>query len=519
MRIFSLRTILLTLLSLPLAAPAQQPTTWALRGTLVLPDTLISNGTLLIRDGVIVAAGEHVDLPANTPVTDLRAAHAIIAPGFLDLHNHLTWNVFPRWHPVQEFGNRYDWQQKAVYQTIVEAPHAALVADGLECAMQRYAELKAITQGETSVVGSLHAPCSQGLARNLDLPNAIPGIAPVDYNVFPFQMTEAQLAQAHQELVENTPGKITHALLIHVAEGAPSDASASREFALLKGRNLLLPGVSLIHAGGLKPENYDEMAAHHVGLIWSPRSNIELYGDTANVAAAKSAGVLIAIAPDWSITGSDGTLGELNYAALWSQTHGQLFTDRDLVRMATVNAAALAGVSAQLGSLAPGHLADLLILTPDPAEHHDAWWSLTHATPTQIALVVLNGQPIYGDPALMPKGEPLNLCGTQKSLLLTGPTGKPTPPTRPGPTPAASSPLLWLTMAVASPHSPNAANNAKSPYAGGEHFAVCLGLRVAHPLVGTEFIRDHRERHAKRYTRHEVTAPRGAGPSGRTFLR
>jgi len=420
-----MRIPVLLLVLLSLAAPAQQPATWALRGTLVLPNTILPNGTLLTRDGVIVAAGEHVDLPANTPVVDLRDTHAIIAPGFLDLHNHLTWNVFPRWHPVQEFGNRYDWQQKAVYQAIVAAPHEELAADGLECAMQRYAELKAITEGETSVVGSLHNACSQGLARNLDLSNAVPNAAPVDYNVFPFQMTEDQLAAAHQELAQNTPTAITHVLLIHVAEGAPTDASASREFALLKGRNLLLPGVALIHAGGLKPENYAEMAAHHVGLIWSPRSNIELYGDTANVAAAKSAGVTIALAPDWSITGSDGTLGELNYAALWNQTHGQLFSDRDLVRMATVNAAALAGVSAQLGSLEPGHLADLLILSADPAAtNHDAWWALTHATPTQVALVVLNGQPIYGDPALLPKGESLTLCGIQKSLLLTGPHGQ-----------------------------------------------------------------------------------------------
>jgi len=410
------------------ASPAQQPAasaetkTWAIRGTLVLPDAIIPSGTLLIRDGIIIAAGEHVDLPANTPVLD---THAIIAPGFIDLHNHLTWNVFPRWHPAQEFGNRYDWQQKAVYQATVSAPHEALAADGFECAMERYAELKAITEGETSVVGSLHARCSEGLARNLDLPGATPNHAPVDYNVFPFQMSEELLAQAHQGLARNTPDAIAYALLIHVAEGSPTDASASREFAMLKGRNLLLPGVSLIHAGGLKPENYAEMAAHHVGLIWSPRSNIELYGDTANVAAAKAAGVTMAIAPDWSITGSDGTLGELNYAALWNQTHGQLFTDRDLVRMATVNAAALAGVSARLGSLEPGHLADLLVISPDPAATNpDAWWTLTHATPTQVALVVVAGQPIYGDPALLAhlakKPETLDLCGTPKALLLTG---------------------------------------------------------------------------------------------------
>ncbi len=79
-----------------------------------------------------------------------------------------------------------------------------------------------------------------------------------------------------------------------------------------------------------------EMAGHGVSLIWSPRSNLELYGSTADVAAAKAAHVKIALAPDWSPTGSDGLLAELNYAAAWNDTQTpHPFTDRELVAMAT----------------------------------------------------------------------------------------------------------------------------------------------------------------------------------------
>ena len=34
--------------------------------------------------------------------------------------------------------------------------------------MERYAEVKALSEGETSVTGSLKNSCSAGLARNLD---------------------------------------------------------------------------------------------------------------------------------------------------------------------------------------------------------------------------------------------------------------------------------------------------------------------------------------------------------------
>jgi cytosine/adenosine deaminase-related metal-dependent hydrolase len=199
---------------------------------------------------------------------------------------------------------------------------------------------------------------------------------------------------------------------------------------MLKARGLLEPGVSLIHGVGLKPANFAEMAEHRVGLVWSPRSNIELYGDTADVAAAKAAGVVIALAPDWSITGSDGTLGELTWASLWSEAHGRLFSDRDLVRMATVNAAELAGESGKLGSLEPGHLADLLVLTPGHAgERHDAWWILTHAIAAQVELVTVAGEPVYGDAGLL-KGlsggavEALEVCGAGKALALHGAHGR-----------------------------------------------------------------------------------------------
>ena len=57
------------------------------------------------------------------------------------------------------------------------------------------------------------------------------------------------------------------------------------------------PGVVVIHGVALTFPDFLEMAAHRVGFVWSPRSNFELYGQTADVAAAKDAGVTIALAP------------------------------------------------------------------------------------------------------------------------------------------------------------------------------------------------------------------------------
>jgi len=410
-----IRLLMLGLCTSPLLA--QSPSGgFALRGTLITPGGIVENGTVVIQQNKITAAGAKVKVPANATVID---THGVIAPGLIDLHNHLTYNVFPRWRPIEEFGSRYDWQQKPIYQALIESPHAAMVADGLECEMERYAELKAISEGETAAVGSLANACSMGLVHNLDTEDEWH----VAYNVFPLQMTETELTPIRQKLANHQ----LHAFLIHLSEGGHEDASAAREFDMLKGRGLLVPGVSLIHGVALQPANYVEMAAHNVNLIWSPRSNLELYGSTADVASAKNAHVKIALSPDWSPTGSAGLLGELNYAAAWNDTQTpHLFTDRELVAMATSVPADLIGASDRLGALEAGREADLLVIKPEGEAKHDAYWTVTHATAAQVMLVMVSGEPLYGDPDVLEKtgpsrpSEKIEVCGSSKTLLFTG---------------------------------------------------------------------------------------------------
>lgn len=412
---FLLIAILYLLIALP-TLPAQS-TPLAITGTLVTPQEIVPDGTVLIQNGKILAASAQVQIPQGATVV---RTDGVIAPGLIDLHNHLTWNVFPRWKPNEEFGNRYGWQQKPVYNVLMNEPHYELVSEGLECGMERYAEVKAISEGETSVVGGMYSACDQGLARNLDYDAELgSGLGEIIYNVFPLTMSEDDVTQAIAALNAKPRGS----LLIHIAEGSPHDASAAREFSEMEGRGLLRPGVSIIHGVALTPQNFVSMAKAGVGLIWSPRSNIELYGDTTNVSAAKAAQVLMALAPDWSPTGSDGLLGEMNYASVWNQTqYPPPFTERDLVMMATSNAAALVGLQDSIGGLTPGHAADLIVIRDTGKSHNkDAYWSLTHATPEDVELVMIGGVATYGDPQLMRQvsassPETLKMCGFEKAI-------------------------------------------------------------------------------------------------------
>jgi hypothetical protein len=92
--------------------------------------------------------------------------------------------------------------------------------------------------------------------------------------------------------------------------------------------------------------------------------------------------------------------------------------------MATANAAKLVNLSPQIGSLAPGHAADLIVLRKGDGEH-DAYWTMTHSSPQDLELVMIGGRALYGDPALMAPfgsaaGESLQICGAAKKLASGG---------------------------------------------------------------------------------------------------
>jgi cytosine/adenosine deaminase-related metal-dependent hydrolase len=414
--------VAIVLPSLPACAQVKN---LGLRGTIVTPDEVIENGIVLISGTKIQEVGQNAAVPRDVKVVET----GIIYPGLIDLHNHLTWNFLPRWKPNRLFATRYEWESLPEYRINLSTPHSRILAEGLGCDSNQYAEVKSIIGGATSVVGSLNpsqvplaeGKCIEGLARNLDFYSGLypPSAAEkLRYEVFPLELSEVDVAQITKALDKHD----LTALIVHLSEGKSSDANAERELRILSARGLLRSGVSVIHGAALNPLDFRELAQKGVGLIWSPRSNFELYGDTTDVRSAKQAQLKMALAPDWSATGSDGMLQELKFAATWNEgQYPKVFTDVELTQMATTNPAQLAGLSDKIGAIKAGYFADLLVLRQTG---RDPYQSLLLAAPADVRLVLIGGQPVYGDEDLMRKLVPaseleaLSVCGVTKALDL-----------------------------------------------------------------------------------------------------
>jgi 5-methylthioadenosine/S-adenosylhomocysteine deaminase len=163
----------------------------------------------------------------------------------------------------------------------------------------------------------------------------------------------------------------------------------------------LVENLIAIHCCALRADDFRRWSPHPGTVVWSPFSNLWLYGMTTDVLAARAAGLRVALGSDWSPSGTKHVLGELKVADLHNHDAlGGALSDRDLVEMVTANPGdALAGPwETPAGRLVDGALGDVLVVADRDA---DPWRNLIAATEHDVDLVVVGGRARYGRRELM----------------------------------------------------------------------------------------------------------------------
>jgi cytosine/adenosine deaminase-related metal-dependent hydrolase len=403
----------------------------ALAGRVVTMDdafTVHDDGVVYVEKGKIIAAQPRAQAaPPGFEATVVVDTQATLYPGLVELHNHLSYNALTLWHVPKQFTNRDQWGRIPEYRRLVSGPMTVVgKTPELLAPLVRYVECKCLLGGVTTSQGialSSNAGIRsyyRGIVRNVeqtgddDLPAASTRIADVD-------------ARDPRGFLEQLRREKT-CFLLHLSEG--QDQAAREHFLALRrlddGTWALTDSLTGIHSAALEREDFDVLAEHGCSIVWSPFSNLLLYGGTADVAAARAAGVRLTLGPDWSPSGSKSLLGELKVARAWSDRNGGLFSDRELVRMATRNAAEALKWDAALGRLARGQRADLVAIAGTGG---DAYEHLLRAKDTGVHLVMINGVARYGTPELMgllfAEGEALRVGGESRRLFLEQETSDP----------------------------------------------------------------------------------------------
>src|SRR5215208_2005947 len=325
----------------------QQLTRYALEGRVVTMDvsfSVVERGIVYI-DGGRIAAITPTGAPAppgfqEAPVISTRGT---IYPGLIDLHNHLSYDALTLWRVPELYTNRDQWGRHPDYRKLISGPMTVLgKTPGFVEAVVRYVECKALLGGVTTAQG-VALFSNQGIQRYYR--GVVRNVEETGEDDLPDAATkisdvEAEDAERFLERLQNSS-----CTLLHLSEGT------------------------------------DERARTHFEALQMAD------GDWA-----------ITPGSDWSPSGSKSLLGELKVARIVAAGQNIGLSDRELLAMATREAAKILKWDGALGSIEAGKRADLTVVY---GRSTDPYADLLGARETDLALGVIDGVPRLGNERLM----------------------------------------------------------------------------------------------------------------------
>lgn len=362
------------------------------------PDAVIyhEDGAILVREGRIAAAGDFravARLAPGAPVTDHRPH--LVLPGFIDAHIH-----FPQLQVIGSYGAQLlDWLERYVF---VEEAKFAAPEVAAAMAPRFYDEL--LRHGTTTAAAfcsvhpaSVDAYFAEGLRRGMRM---IGGKVMMDRNApenlrdsaqqgydeslaliakwrdrgrlhyaisprFAITSSEAQmeaagaLIRAHPDLHVQT----------HLSENRAECDFARSLFpfaadytAIYERYGFLGPRSLMGHCVHLSDREIAALAEAGAVAVFNPTSNLFLGSGLFDLARAERLGARVAVATDVGAGTSYSMLRTMDEAYKIFQLQGQKLSPLMSFYMMTLGNARALGLEAQVGTLAPGSDADLVVL-------------------------------------------------------------------------------------------------------------------------------------------------------------
>jgi cytosine/adenosine deaminase-related metal-dependent hydrolase len=360
----------------------------------VLPDT-----DVLVSDGRIAAVGKGLTAERVIDCTD-----RIVLPGFVDTHRHL-WQVLMRSFCADMTLMEYLEKLLRPAQRVLtpEDLEIGTFAGGLEC----------LASGVTTVLDFSFSPTfahAEAAVRGLRASGvrALFGYGqPLDAAMVPEDVrrgaglaggtVEVALAPmgpsfsglADVEATWEIARSLGLRLMVHIA-------GQERPMSLLRDRGLLHSDITFVHGNGLPGDELELVAQAGAGVSIAPALEARMGHGGPMVCRTRGLGVLTGLAAD-TVAVVAGDMFSVMRATLLSAhlSEGVHVTPADVLRMATVEGAAAAGMADRVGSLGVGKHADLVVLRANDINlvgtHDPVAAVVTAAHPGNVEKVFVGG--------------------------------------------------------------------------------------------------------------------------------
>jgi len=334
-------------------------------------------------------------------VRQVDVGDSFIYPGLSDLHSHLGFATLPMWdEPTRTKGpwlHRDLWPGAPSYKEFVSWPAYAYMKGAPE-ALLAYAQVRALAGGTTTIQGwppAKGTPANH-LVRSVDEDMDRDAIRTSVINLKPSELDNRRALLDDQRC-----------LVYHLSEGQ-LDSKVAREFSEAAVAGCLRYRLIAIHCCAVGHDQFRQWRVHAElanepapgGIVWSPLSNLWLYGETTDVEAAMAENITMCLGSDWGPSGTKNLLGEMKVAVRWIQHAGLGLSAFDLASMVMPNPGDLLerAWGRGPGRFEPGRLADAVVIS---RRHEDPWMNLVLAREQDVELVVAGGRAVYGNRDLM----------------------------------------------------------------------------------------------------------------------
>jgi len=348
--------------------------------TLVTPRKIRTKATLLVEGGKVAGFGRGA--PRSAPVGD----GSYVYPALINVHDHLRGNYLPRVGPKGDafYVNWAPWDN----------------------------DLKSSKTYEERANLSVEQMYFLGAYKNL-----FSGVATTNDH-FPHEFNEPfidrlpirvirEYCLAHEcssyDLKWGDGIEIEHAraaerdwpFITHLEEGF--DPEAQDGVGILERAKCLTDRALLIHCIGFSDEDIRKVKKAEANVAWCPASNLFMFNVTCKIRKLLRAGVNVSLGTDSTHTGSVNLLSEMKCARkVYRDLYGEDLPAKTLVDMVTLNPAKAFRMEGRAGALETGMLADIAVFKARADEPYE---SLCRAESRDLELLVLAGEPVYGDEA------------------------------------------------------------------------------------------------------------------------
>jgi 5-methylthioadenosine/S-adenosylhomocysteine deaminase len=393
-----------------------------------------SPGAVAIKGDEIVAAGPVSRLQARyAPAQILDYPRGLIMPGLINAHTHAAMALFRGLAddlPLEEWLNSYIFPAESnlngdfvYWGTKLAVAEMLLSGTTTFCDMYLFAHAVAKAAAETgirAVVGEVlydfpspnYGPPEMGLKFSEDLCRAWQGHPRVRVAIQPHAVytCSPELLQECGDLAD----KYDTRLIIHLSETHREVADCQARYGATPvghlGRlGLLTPRLVADHCVVLSQDDLEQLAASGVGVAHCPESNMKLASGLAPVCDLLSRGVPVGLGTDGCASNNNLDLvQEMDTAAKLQKVRyldPTVLPATAALDLATTGGARVLGLEGEVGALAPGLKADVVVLDldqPHLTPLYDPYSHLVYAaTGADVQTVLVHGRVLVQDRRLL----------------------------------------------------------------------------------------------------------------------